>query len=185
MAQLAVVLACLTATIACSRPGARWYTIDGYFNGGQAGVLYDIDTEVKAVALTIDDGPDPSWTMRLLDVLAAHDAHATFFLIGARIEGNEELVDAIVASGHELGNHMTRDEPSIELEPPEFEDELSRAHQLLSRWAEPRFLRPGSGWYDERMLEIASRHGYRLALGSVYPLDANLAWSGSRRRGSA
>ena len=148
----------------------------GRFADDHPGIVYDVETVAPLVALTIDDGPDPQWTQPILELLARHQAHATFFLIGSRIPGNEALVDAIVAAGHELGNHMTSDEVSVELPSQEFEAQLLAADRILSRWAEPRWLRPGSGWYDEKMVEIASRHGYRLALGSLYPLDAQIAW---------
>ena len=39
----------------------------------------------KTIALTFDDGPDPEWTPKILDVLARHGAHATFFVIGSKV----------------------------------------------------------------------------------------------------
>jgi peptidoglycan/xylan/chitin deacetylase (PgdA/CDA1 family) len=161
---------------ACSHPRARFGTLMGYFDDQQSDVVYDVDTQVAAIALTIDDGPDPEWTPRILDLLEEHGAHATFFLIGERVNEYEDLVTSIVERGHELGNHMTADEASVDLLPEEFERQLTEADRLLSRWSKPRWVRPGSGWYDERMLETARRHGYRVALGSVYPLDAQIAW---------
>lgn len=59
----------------------------------------------RTVALTFDDGPDPRWTPKLLDVLKRHGAKATFFTVGARVAENPELARRIVAEGHELGNH--------------------------------------------------------------------------------
>ncbi|WP_214317175.1 bifunctional polysaccharide deacetylase/glycosyltransferase family 2 protein [Nonomuraea sediminis] len=59
----------------------------------------------KTVALTFDDGPDPVWTPKLLDVLKRHGAKATFFAVGARVAENPDLARRIVAEGHELGNH--------------------------------------------------------------------------------
>jgi len=56
------------------------------------GVTYFLETAVPAAALTIDDGPDPDETPAILDVLRDHDAHATFFLIGSRIPGNDLLL---------------------------------------------------------------------------------------------
>jgi peptidoglycan/xylan/chitin deacetylase (PgdA/CDA1 family) len=160
----------------CSQPAARFGTLLGRFDDDRPDVVYDVDTAASAVALTIDDGPDSEWTPRILDLLYEHDAHATFFLIGDHIEGHEALVESIVAHGHELGNHMTADEVSLSLPPEEFERQLVEADALLARWHKPRWVRPGSGWYDETMLEIARRHGYKVALGSVYPLDAQIAW---------
>ncbi|HEX5594495.1 MAG TPA: bifunctional polysaccharide deacetylase/glycosyltransferase family 2 protein [Micromonosporaceae bacterium] len=57
------------------------------------------------IALTFDDGPDPHWTPQVLDLLARHDAHATFFVVGARVNEHPELVRRILAEGHELGSH--------------------------------------------------------------------------------
>ena len=55
--------------------------------------------------LTFDDGPDPATTPMLLDLLARHGAPATFFVIGAKAERHPDLVRAILAGGHEIGNH--------------------------------------------------------------------------------
>lgn len=55
--------------------------------------------------LTFDDGPDPRHTPRLLDLLAKHGVHASFFLVGQKVERYPELVERIVAEGHMLGNH--------------------------------------------------------------------------------
>lgn len=57
------------------------------------------------IALTFDDGPDPRWTPQILDVLRRHRAHATFFVVGARVNEHPELVRRILAEGHELGSH--------------------------------------------------------------------------------
>jgi len=57
------------------------------------------------VWLTIDDGPDPDTTPRLLDLLDEHGAKATFFVIGQKVEQHPELAREIVARGHQLGNH--------------------------------------------------------------------------------
>ncbi|WP_062351464.1 bifunctional polysaccharide deacetylase/glycosyltransferase family 2 protein [Herbidospora yilanensis] len=59
----------------------------------------------RTVALTFNDGPDPVWTPRVLDVLARHGAKATFFVVGAKVAKHPELTRRIVAEGHELGNH--------------------------------------------------------------------------------
>jgi peptidoglycan/xylan/chitin deacetylase (PgdA/CDA1 family) len=145
-------------------------------------VLYRVATQAKVVALTIDDGPDPATTPELLRLLEAHGAHATFFVITSRIPGNEALLHRMVAEGHELGNHMVRDEPSLKLEPAEFERQLGESHEILSRFQTMRWFRPGSGKYDDRMLATIEARGYRCALGSVYPFDPQIRWSWFSRR---
>jgi cellulose synthase/poly-beta-1,6-N-acetylglucosamine synthase-like glycosyltransferase/peptidoglycan/xylan/chitin deacetylase (PgdA/CDA1 family) len=59
----------------------------------------------NTVALTFDDGPDPQWTPRVLDVLRRHHAHGTFFVVGSRVNEYPELTRRILAEGHELGVH--------------------------------------------------------------------------------
>jgi peptidoglycan/xylan/chitin deacetylase (PgdA/CDA1 family) len=172
-----LTLAALVATGALAAVGAatvlfyqpRWLLT--LMAGGRGRVIYYVDTQQPLIALTIDDGPDPNTTGPILDLLAEHEARATFFLIGERVAGNESVVARIVEEGHELGNHTSRDEPSIELGPAEFERSLLDTDRALSRFAEPRWMRPGSGWYDDRILEIAAEHGYRCVLASIYPYD--------------
>ena len=57
------------------------------------------------VALTFDDGPDPTWTSPILDILKEKGVSATFFMCGKQVEANPELAQRIVREGHELGNH--------------------------------------------------------------------------------
>lgn len=57
------------------------------------------------IYLTFDDGPDPQWTPRILDLLASAGAHATFFVIGAAARREPALVRRAVAEGHSIGNH--------------------------------------------------------------------------------
>ncbi|WP_245958711.1 bifunctional polysaccharide deacetylase/glycosyltransferase family 2 protein [Microbacterium bovistercoris] len=58
-----------------------------------------------SLALTFDDGPDPVWTPRILDVLEAHGVHATFFLVGTAAAEHPDIVRRIIAEGHEIGTH--------------------------------------------------------------------------------
>ncbi|MBE1603240.1 glycosyltransferase [Actinopolymorpha pittospori] len=57
------------------------------------------------IALTFEDGPDPRWTPRILDVLRRHHARATFFVQGSKVAQHPQLARRIVAEGHELGSH--------------------------------------------------------------------------------
>jgi peptidoglycan/xylan/chitin deacetylase (PgdA/CDA1 family) len=162
----AVVL--LAAAVLCSPPNwlidrlAMWYP----------GCLYRVPTRARLIALTVDDGPDPVSTPLILTELRRHSARATFFLISERIRGRERLVHTLVAEGHELGNHLTRDQPSSRLSASEFARELRRAHQMLARYGTVRWVRPGSGWYSQAMIETIERQGHHCALGTLYPFDA-------------
>lgn len=57
------------------------------------------------IVLTFDDGPDPDWTPKILDILKEKGVKATFFIIGENGQENPEIIKRIVAEGHEIGNH--------------------------------------------------------------------------------
>ncbi|MEH0844193.1 glycosyltransferase [Micromonospora sp. CPCC 205711] len=71
----------------------------------------------RTIALTFDDGPDPVWTPRVLDVLRRHRAPATFFVIGSQVARHRDVARRIVVEGHELGVH-TFTHPDVSLLPP-------------------------------------------------------------------
>ncbi|HFK5569078.1 TPA: polysaccharide deacetylase family protein [Elizabethkingia meningoseptica] len=59
----------------------------------------------KVMVLTFDDGPDPEYTPKILDILSKYKVPATFFLVGIQAEQNIPLVKRIYREGHEIGNH--------------------------------------------------------------------------------
>ena len=146
-------------------------------------VLCYVDTDAPAVALTFDDGPHPQTTPQLLDVLARHRARATFFIIGERVTGNEPIVTRIAAEGHELANHLMREERSVLLSDERFQRDLAEVTALLAPYGTVRWFRPGSGWFTPRMLSAAARQELRIVLGTVVAMhtggtdDAGIARS--------
>lgn len=136
-------------------------------------VVFSADTPRPMIGLSIDDGPSPA-TAEILDVLRQYNVRATFFVIGEQLTAWPELAERIVAEGHELGHHMLRDEPSIELPPDSFVAHFERVDAKLEALGGSTLFRPGSGWFDERMVAEASLRGYRTVLGSIYPFDAHL-----------
>ncbi|ACK74140.1 polysaccharide deacetylase (plasmid) [Gloeothece citriformis PCC 7424] len=146
------------------------------------GVVYFVETNEPVVALTLDDGPDSTTTPKILNLLLDYKVHATFFLISTRIFGNETIVTEIVRQGHELGNHLTDDKPSIRMSTLEFEAKLLEAQKILGKFAETHWLRPSSGFYNTKMLDIAYKYGYRIALGSIFPYDTHIpsSWFASK-----
>ncbi len=146
------------------------------------GALYAVPLSADApptVALTLDDGPS-AYTADILAVLARYDVRATFFNISDYLPGYEAVVAEAIAAGHELGNHLSADESSVRLSPAAFEADLLAAEKVWQSYARSslRWLRPGMGWYSASMVAIAQRHGYRLALGSVFPYDTHVPFSG-------
>jgi peptidoglycan/xylan/chitin deacetylase (PgdA/CDA1 family) len=144
-------------------------------------VLTSVRTKKPLLALTFDDGPDPHTTPQLLEALANHGAAATFFLIGQRAAAHPDLVRAIVDAGHELGNHLWDDNPSVRLSPDRFRRHLANTARELAPFASSPWFRPGSGWFTPRMLREAERQGYRAVLGSPWLVATTYGADASRR----
>lgn len=142
-------------------------------------VLWFVDTSEPIFALTFDDGPHPETTPGLLDVLRKHRAKATFFLIGERVKAHPELVERIAAEGHELGNHLMRDERSVLVPDERFARELAETSALLTPYGPVRWFRPGAGFFKPRMLETAAGQGLRAVLGTVTVADKDAVRPGS------
>ena len=107
------------------------------------------------VALTFDDGPTPAHTARLLDGLKERNVHATFFLAGYRLEGNEELVRRIKAEGHQIGNHSYAHVQLTTLTPAQALEDLTRCDlALCTLLGEGDYwVRPPYGSIDQQTLE--------------------------------
>lgn len=131
-------------------------------------VLTSSRTRRPVVAVTIDDGPDPSTTPALLEVLARHEAHATFFLIGERAVQEEALLQAVSSAGHELSNHLWQDQPSVRLGHGPLVAQFARVDAVLRPYGEVSVFRPGPGWFTPSMLRAGAQLGHRCVLGSPW-----------------
>lgn len=106
------------------------------------------------MALTFDDGPSPSCTPRLLDGLRQRGVHATFFLIGSQISGQETLVRRIRSEGHQIGNHSYSHADLTQLSTAEALADLARCDALLQQTLGPGcyWLRPPYGFLTQEEL---------------------------------
>ncbi|MGO9767530.1 MAG: polysaccharide deacetylase family protein [Myxococcaceae bacterium] len=101
-----------------------------------------------AVAVTFDDGPDPRYTARIARILDAHQARATFFCIGQKLEQHRSFATALQASGHELENHTYRHGTGRDLfSTSRLREDLQRCQELLITLSGrvPRYYRPAVG----------------------------------------
>lgn len=130
--------------------------------------------EGNALYLSFDDGPDPEHTPRLLDELATHGAHASFFLVGRHVEKHPQLAARIVAEGHLLGNHSWS-HPSAFGEMPLQQQlqEIAHTDLLLAEFdhlAKHRF-RPPRGSFSLSLLLHFMRRRRAIAYWSYDSLD--------------
>lgn len=113
------------------------------------------------LALTFDDGPNPVWTSRLLELLARHQVRATFFLLGSHAQLQPELVRRIAAAGHLVGNHSWS-HPNLALSGrARIREELARTRGALEQLtgSQVKYFRPPFGARRPASLEIARELG--------------------------
>lgn len=118
------------------------------------------------IVLTIDDGPDPAVTPRVLDQLAAADARATFFCIGRRAAAHPALAREIIARGHTIENHSEHHWKRFStLGPRRMAQEISAAQDTLAdiTGTAPRYFRPPAGLRNPFLDPVLARLELRLA----------------------
>lgn len=96
------------------------------------------------VALSFDDGPDPKWTPRILDILKRKNAHATFMLIGEEAQQNLGLMKRIVREGNEIGNHTFTHPDISAISQRQLDYEVSLTNRLFASklGVQPLYFRP-------------------------------------------
>lgn len=124
------------------------------------------------IALTFDDGPDEH-TLELLELLSRLSLPATFFLIGDRAQRRRDLVDAIVASGHEVGLHGWAHRNPTLMSPVELAADLDRTERALPPMPSTlRLYRPPRGRVSLRSLGLTVAFGFTTVLWSLDSLDS-------------
>jgi peptidoglycan/xylan/chitin deacetylase (PgdA/CDA1 family) len=134
-------------------------------------------TDRREVWLTIDDGPDPATTPRVLELLEAHGARATFFVVGEQVARHPELARQIVARGHTIGNH-THSHPAADFwlaSPGRTASEIDRCVGALLVADVPfeRYFRPPVGIRNPFLDAQLAARGMRLVLWSARGLDGS------------
>lgn len=133
-----------------------------------------------SVALTFDDGPDETYTPRILDILADHGVRATFFLIGAGAEKHPDVVNRIVQEGHAIGNHTYFHSNLSRMAAWQVLLDLQKAQDAfarVTRQTPPMIVRPPYGALDPAAVEAIGEKGYRVVLWTIDSLD----WRGLSR----
>ena len=125
------------------------------------------------IAITFDDGPHYRLTPILLDALAERGVRATFFLLGASITSNPEIVERMHREGHQIGNHSYSHSALTRLSRRQIIDEIEITNYLIYQITgkKPTLLRPPYGSFNDMVLEVAEELGMKIVMWSVDPQD--------------
>ena len=134
----------------------------------------------NCIALTLDDGPYPPYTSRLLDVLKEKKAHVTFFLVAEQAQKYPELVKRMVTEGHTIGLHAFRHRDFLKLTEQEARENLALGKKALHDMTgkAPVYWRPPHGFRDPSIMELACQENLTVVNWSVAPRD----WTGIDRQ---
>ncbi len=112
-----------------------------------------VKVDKKSVALTFDDGPNQTYSLEVLKLLEKYHAKATFFYIGNQIEANLDVVEQVVAKGHEIGNHTWSHPDLTKISPEEVKQEIESTSEVIKKSVgkAPVIFRPPYGEINDQV----------------------------------
>lgn len=135
--------------------------------------IYCVQTDQKKVALSFDAAWGNEDTQKILEILKKRNVHATFFMTGGWVKNYPEDVKAILAAGHDLGNHSENHKNMSQLSADEQRQELLSVHDRVKELTgyEMFLFRPPYGDYDDSVVLTAKECGYYPIQWDVDSLD--------------
>ncbi|QQE76489.1 polysaccharide deacetylase family protein [Brevibacillus composti] len=143
--------------------------------------IHRIDTPHKVVALTFDDGPDPTYTPMILEVLHRNRVPATFFVLGSQADKYPKIMAWIHKAGHEIGNHGYHHNDLNKLTEQEIYEEIKLGEKsiLKSTGVLAEYYRPPGGVMTHDVMSAVQSSGYDIIHWSIDPRDWSLARTAS------
>lgn len=135
--------------------------------------IYCVQTDQKKVALSFDAAWGNEDTQKILEILKNRNVHVTFFMTGGWVKNYPEDVKAILAAGHDLGNHSENHKNMSQLSSAEQEQELMSVHEKVKELTgyDMFLFRPPYGDYDNSVVLTAKKCGYYAIQWDVDSLD--------------
>jgi len=135
--------------------------------------IYCVQTDKPQIALTFDAAWGNEDTAEILSILKKHDVHVTFFMTGGWVESYPDDVKAILAAGHDLGNHSENHKNMSQLNTEQMREELTAVHEKVKNLTgyEMFLFRPPYGDYSNEVIQTATDLGYYSIQWDVDSLD--------------
>lgn len=173
MAKYGVLVLTVLATVRGIVINARQSLFTSSTVDGRELPIYCVETKEPEIALTFDAAWGNEDTARILEILKKHQVHVTFFMTGGWVESYPDDVKAILADGHDLGNHSENHKNMSQLSDEEKKQELMTVHEKVRTLTgyEMFLFRPPYGDYDNAVVKTAKECGYYTIQWDVDSLD--------------
>jgi peptidoglycan-N-acetylglucosamine deacetylase len=127
----------------------------------------------NVIALTFDDGPDPKYTPRILEILRQAGVHATFCMVGYQARAYPDLVKAVHDAGHTICDHTEHHPHLDQMSAPDVDGEIGSMAGFLrdTTGDAPRFTRAPYGGVNDTVVQTAHKYGTRVLGWSIDPSD--------------
>lgn len=135
---------------------------------GSKDIIWRVSTKEKMIALTFDDGPSPTFTPKIMDILKKNNAHGTFFVIAHEVEKYPDIVRRMVYEGNEVANHTYNHKYLNRISRNDFRAELNLAESVIKQASglKPKLFRPPGGYYNKDIVEVSKEQGYKVIIWS-------------------
>lgn len=132
-------------------------------------VIYKINTKDKRVALTFDDGPDPRFTPKVLEILNKYHAKATFFVVGQQVEEYPDITRKIIKEGHELGDHTYSHPDLLFMNQSQIYKEIDVDKRIIEKISgkEVKWFRPPKMLYGPGTNMVVNEEGMDMVLWKI------------------
>lgn len=135
--------------------------------------IYNVQTDEPKISISFDAAWGNDDTSKILEVLKKHQVHATFFMTGGWVESYPDDVKAILADGHDLGNHSENHKNMSQLSEEEIQSELMTVHNKVKELTgyDMFLFRPPYGDYDNEVIQTVKGCNYYPIQWSIDSLD--------------
>ncbi|WP_255955296.1 polysaccharide deacetylase family protein [Streptomyces odontomachi] len=128
-------------------------------------IAHASDRGAKGVNITIDDGPDPTWTPKVLQVLRENGVKATFCMVGTQAQEYPDLVKQVVAAGHRLCDHTVAHDVTMDKKSEEYQSQqILDAERMITKASggvTPMYYRAPGGAFTPYSRKLAASRGMR------------------------